>query len=88
MFNSCELAERCVPAPGPCPAVELPAGFSQVPGLRAGLTHTAAPATSPPADLLSRDTGMATAFPAPVLPLLALGVFWDWEFPIMSERMQ
>lgn len=90
MFNCCELVERCVSAPGPCPAAELPAGFSQVPGSRAGLTHAAAPTTSPPADLLPGDTGMALALasPVPVLPLLAFGVFRNWEFPIMSERVQ
>jgi len=88
MFNGGELVERCVPAPGPCPAAELPTGVSQVPGSCAGLTHAAAVTTSSPADLLPRDTGMAMASPAPVLPLLAFGVFQDWEFPIMSERMQ
>lgn len=86
MFNCRELVEGRVPAPGPCPAAELPSGFSQMPGSRVGLTPAAAPTTSPPADLLPGDTGMATASPAPVLPLLALGVFQAWEFPIMSER--
>lgn len=43
MFNYCELAAMCVP----CPALELPAGFSQVPGLGAGLARAASPTTSP-----------------------------------------
>lgn len=88
MFNCCELVERCVPVPGPWPAAELPSGFSQVPGSCADLTHAAAPTTLPPADPLPRDSGTAMASTALVLPLLALKVFQDWEFQIMSERMQ
>lgn len=70
VFNCCELVVGFVSGPRSCPAVELPAWFSPVPGSRASPTCTA---TSTTVSLvqLSLGTSVSMASPAPVLPLLA-----------------